>query len=170
MVWTVSIWQSATHHPATISLNPDVPANQRRVFLLRQDRSVAGAEFVILEGAIITLAAFHGHGLLQSRPAFGLLFRFFSGPCARQCPIMKLPRPQPTEGYSDQWMSNEVVNQLPEELHAGTFAMSLAYVRRLPTMASMNESSRSSVWRFTSPSLSLQVNSSTYRNRCLGEA
>lgn len=54
--------------------------------------------------------------------------------------------------------------------HADTFAMSRAYVRRLPTMASMNESSRSSVWRFTSPSLSLQVNSSIYRNRCLGEA
>src|SRR6185369_15319282 len=47
--------------------------------------------------------------------------------------------------------------------HAGTFAISRAYVRRLPTMASTKESSRAKVWRFTSPSLSLHANSSMYR-------
>ncbi len=56
--------------------------------------------------------------------------------------------------------------------HAGTptGAMSRLYVSRFPTMASINESNRSRVWRFTSPSFSLHANSSTYRNRCLAEA
>ena len=54
--------------------------------------------------------------------------------------------------------------------HAGTFAMSRAYVRRLPTMASTNDASRSRLWRFTLPSFNLKVNSSMYRERCLGLA
>jgi len=54
------------------------------------------------------------------------------------------------------------------EVHADTFAVSLAYVSRLPTMASTKDANRSSVWRFTSPSLSLHANSWTYRSRCLG--
>jgi hypothetical protein len=33
--------------------------------------------------------------------------------------------------------------------HAGTLAMSRAYVNRLPTMASTKDASRSRLWRFT---------------------
>lgn len=54
--------------------------------------------------------------------------------------------------------------------HAGTLAINLAYVRRLPTMASTNDASRSRLWRFTLPSFSRKVNSSMYRERCLGLA
>lgn len=57
-----------------------------------------------------------------------------------------------------------------QSAHAGTFAISRAYVRRLPTMASTNDASRSRLWRFTLPSFSLKVNSSMYRERCLGLA
>lgn len=54
--------------------------------------------------------------------------------------------------------------------HADTLVISLAYVNRLPTMASTNDASRSRLWRFTLPSFSLKVNSSMYRERCLGLA
>lgn len=49
-------------------------------------------------------------------------------------------------------------------------AIRRAYVSRLPTTASMNESSRCRVWRFTSPSFNRHANSSMYRERCLAEA
>lgn len=60
----------------------------------------------------------------------------------------------------------------PLASHAGTptGAMRRAYVRRFPTIAPMNESSRVSVWTLTLPSFSLHANSSTYRNRCLADA
>lgn len=108
--------------------------------------------------------------LLQSGPALGLLFCLFPRPRYRQRPIMESPSPQSSKRNSDQRMRHEMMSQLPEASHADTSAMRRAYVRRFPTMASMNESSRLSVWRFTSPSFNLQVNSSMYRNRCLGLA
>ena len=80
---------------------------------------------------------------------------------------------------ADEMRLPEFVSNNPEHpqtpcancrVHAGTLAMSRAYVRRLPTMASTKDASRSRLWRFTLPSLSLKVNSSMYRERCLGLA
>lgn len=66
--------------------------------------------------------------------------------------------------------NSDATSATSQGAHAGTLAMSRAYVRRLPKMASTKESSRSNVCRFTLPSFSLNANSSTYRARCLGEA